>query len=503
MQSEIIHGNTLAVLPTLREGSFHLAVTSPPYYQLRDYGTPPVRWPAASYAPMPGLPLIHVPAWEGECGQEPTIELFIGHMVLIFREVMRVLRDDGVLFVNLGETFAKRGGKGDKPQGEFSRRAADREKVRTRARNDVPPPFVKAKDRMGICERFVLALQADGWHYRDQVVWHKPSPMPESTSDRCTRAHELVFMFSKGPEYFYDAYAIREQSAGTTHPRGKGSTPKSEAAGRGKIMANSDYISAIGDVMLDRNPRSVWTLSAEPTKIKHFACWPRKLVRKLVAVGTPAVGCCPDCGAPFARVTRKKRVPTRPGQRSKVYYPAGWAPGGAKDAVSHSAARARTKTDDAASPYKQHDGSIVGNRDPLRHVTMIRSLGWRPTCLCPRWAGLPCCKHCSATGRVEWKDRKTGLVPLGADGRPRTRRCPRCRGSLRFAPKGFAMLAQLVPARVLDPFGGAATTNLVCEHMHRSVTCVELSAEYVAAGKDRLRSDRLADSGPLFMKETG
>jgi DNA modification methylase len=187
----------------------------------------------------------------GQIGLEPTIDQYVANMVEVFREVRRVLRKDGTLWLNLGDAFAA------------------------------------AKQQLGIPWRIAFALQADGWILRSDIIWHKPNPMPESVRDRPTKAHEYVFLFAKSPRYYYDAEAIKEVAIYTGDNRG----------------ARRD----------SRRGRSVWTVPVGRFKGAHFATFPEKLVTPCILAGTSAAGCCPDCFAPWRRIVERMRVATRPG----------------------------------------------------------------------------------------------------------------------------------------------------------------------------------------------
>lgn len=197
--------NCLEGLKLIEDNGIHCCVTSPPYWSLRDYGIVPTLWPAVIYAPMPGIQEITVPEWTGCLGLEPTIEMFIGHIVLIFREVRRVLRKDGTLWLNFGDAYAKQGidGRGDPTIGK--RNLGDMNPICKKV-----PQSLKAKDLIGIPWRAAFALQADGWWLRSDIIWHKPNPMPESTMDRPTKAHEYIFLLSKSSRYYYNAEAVKE-----------------------------------------------------------------------------------------------------------------------------------------------------------------------------------------------------------------------------------------------------------------------------------------------------
>jgi site-specific DNA-methyltransferase (adenine-specific) len=161
---KVIHGDALAVLPTIERGSVQTVITSPPYWGLRDYGLDPIEWPSG---------------WVGGLGLEPTLDQFLENMVAIFRELREVLRDDGTAWVNMGDSYST-------------------------------GTELQAKQRLMVPARLALALQADGWWIRSEIVWSKPNPMPSSVRDRPTDAHEMIYLLSKRPRYFYDADAIRE-----------------------------------------------------------------------------------------------------------------------------------------------------------------------------------------------------------------------------------------------------------------------------------------------------
>jgi len=189
---DIHQGHVLEILPTLPEKSVQCCVTSPPYWGLRDYGA------------------------EGQLGLERTPDEYVENMVQVFREVRRVLRDDGTLWLNLGDTYnAYNGGAG--PGSTLSKNQTE-QRPRLETGHGLQCKTLKPKDLVGIPWRVALALQADGWYLRQDIVWHKPNPMPESVRDRCTKAHEYIFLLSKSQRYFYDLEAVKE--SGTNRPCG-------------------------------------------------------------------------------------------------------------------------------------------------------------------------------------------------------------------------------------------------------------------------------------------
>lgn len=229
----ILHGNCYDLLRQQPDESVHCVVTSPPYWALRDYGTAPLEWPAVTYSPLAGLDAqVHVPAMRCCLGLEPTLDAFVGHLVLIFREVRRVLRADGTLWVNMGDSYAgERDPKAKhsttitgKKVGNSAQAAQTMTTARRRDRIAVPRgdrrvAGLKNKDLVGQPWRLAMALQADGWWLRRDVIWNKRNPMPESVKDRPTTAHEYLFLLSRSERYHYDADAVREPASENTHPR--------------------------------------------------------------------------------------------------------------------------------------------------------------------------------------------------------------------------------------------------------------------------------------------
>lgn len=244
MAVKIIIGDAAARLHELPDASVRCVVTSPPYFGLRDYGI------------------------EGQIGLETSIDDYLGRLVSVFREVRRVLADDGTLWLNLGDAYASNIGGGQGKNGQM----ADRSIVASR-RGGQRPQGMKSKDLMGIPWRVAFALQADGWYLRQDIIWHKPNPMPESVTDRCTKAHEYLFLLSKSQRYYFDQEAIKEpcdwNPDDTKMPDGWDTGP----GGQGTT----------------RNKRSVWTVSTRPYAGAHFATFPPALIEPCIRAGS-AVG---------------------------------------------------------------------------------------------------------------------------------------------------------------------------------------------------------------------
>lgn len=282
----ILQGDVRDRLRGLADESVHCVVTSPPYWGLRDYGV------------------------KGQIGMEPTVFEHIELLVDVFREVRRVLRKDGTLWLNYGDAYSGRG-KGGNPGPNGMQ---DRNKGSLGVRGVRRSPF-KDKDRMLLPARLAIALQDDGWWIRDEIIWHKPNPMPSSVKDRTTPAHEMIYLLSQAPNYYFDQEAILEPCSENTHARmsqnvmaqigsaranagGKTNGPmravtrgsgKMAAAGSG-IAYNESFSNAIALPVVKRNPRSVWTVSLKGFKEAHFATFPPKLIEPCILAGCPAGG---------------------------------------------------------------------------------------------------------------------------------------------------------------------------------------------------------------------
>lgn len=296
----IICGDSIDVLAAMPAGVAQVCVTSPPYWGLRDYGVPPRVWDGSPGCVHSWGPKVRggrfckgCGAWEGCLGLEPTPELFVHHLVLVMREVRRVLRDDGTLWMNLGDSFA----------GTRTLQAPDDRGDSVGAPGSSVPSKFKPKDLIGIPWRAAFALQADGWWLRSDIVWAKPNAMPEPIRDRPTRAHEFVFLLSKSRQYFYDAEAVREPDkggrAGNGYVRPERLSYGGESAPRGQV---DGWIGGGG-----RNRRSVWEVATQCFKGAHFATFPEGLVEPCILAGSSPVA-CRICGAPWRRVVSSRRL---------------------------------------------------------------------------------------------------------------------------------------------------------------------------------------------------
>ena len=329
----IYQGDCLDILPTLEANTIQCCVTSPPYYGLRDYGC------------------------AGQIGLEGTPDEYVEKLVAVFREVRRVLADDGTLWLNLGDSYSgsMKGSGGNDPERSckqvtnsgsyFGSQVDNARKINT---------GLKPKDLMGIPWRVAFALQADGWYLRQDIIWAKPNPMPESVKDRCTKAHEYIFLLTKSARYYYDADAVREPNSETSHTGGQYRNEwKYTAIGHGS--STSQMRVGVPIPRNGRNRRSVWTITPKPYRGAHFAVMPPDLAELCILAGTSKRGCCPACGKPWERVVDKANPK---GRRDR---------GGPNDGP--------------------RDAGIWSGLAGTREYTTV---GWQPGCKCSAGLPVPC-----------------------------------------------------------------------------------------------------------------
>jgi DNA modification methylase len=389
---------------------------------------------------------------EGQIGLEATPEEYGKNIVEVFREVRRVLRKDGTCWVNLGDSYAS--GEIGRHDGYNPTRAngsGSNKPFGLRQQRNIKTGL-KPKDLVGTPWRVAFALQADGWWLRSDIIWSKLNPMPESVSDRCTKSHEYIFMLAKSADYFYDAEAIREPIAESQEGRirndqfgGKNwqgrqqhseganyktrrSSDNSEAqtdfssvfgAGNNGRMGNQQASRGVSLLeysrhetnleALGRNKRSVWTVATQPYPEAHFATFPEDLIKPCILAGTSQRGACVECGAPWERVVETERRATRPGNAIKA-------------------------------DTSRNDG---GRNDRIE--SSVKTLGWRPTCLC-------------------WPYPDTF-----ADQRKPTK-----------------------PCIVLDPFAGSGTTVKVAQDLGRVGIGLDLKPDYLKMARHRTAQQGLA-----------
>ena len=356
-------GDAREVMAELPAESVDCVVTSPPYWGLRDFGVAPTIWGGHSHCSHQWSTLQRgrrkdlLPsdlttraarvgiadqqdaaatnggrfcrlcgAWLGSLGLEPSPQLFVAHLVDLFRGVRRLLKPSGVLWLNLGDTFYHAG----------------------KVRGSIREEGLKAKDLIGVPWRVALALQADGWFLRSDVIWHKPNPVPEPAIDRPVRAHEFLFLLSKRAHYFYDAEAVREPAV--IGPFNVASlTPvihggKYERRHDPMVRGAANYARRRAPQSHDRNRHSVWTIPTEPFRGSHTATFPTRLVEPCILAGTSAAGCCSRCGLPSERVLE----------------------------ITYQPLSARRESRKGPGVFEIE----------MRQLRVARTTGWRPTCEC-------------------------------------------------------------------------------------------------------------------------
>lgn len=379
MKYEIITGDCLESLKRLPDNSVHCCVTSPPYWGLRDYGT--ATWeggqsdcdhkvrvdPKIESSTLGGgkntighqqegfkniCPRCGAIRKDNQLGLEESPDLYVAKMVEVFREVRRVLREDGTCWLNLGDSYNGSGAKSvqiNSPKQMTSRGAT--------SQRGTSVDYLKPKDLVGIPWLVAFALRADGWYLRQDIIWAKSNPMPESVRDRCTKSHEYIFMLTKSARYFYDAEAVKEpaQNWGTrdrTNMRGGTNDPKLKHYGLAGKRNEPDP---------KRNKRSVWWITPKPFRGAHFATFPPDLVEPCVRAGTSEKGCCVSCGTPWKRILEKIKG-----------------------------------TPESFNGSTFTSGKTLAAQEPLASVGTgertieTRTVGWSPNCKCPTTETKPC-----------------------------------------------------------------------------------------------------------------
>jgi DNA modification methylase len=350
----VYEGDTLDVMRGMPDGTIHSAITSPPYYGLRDYGLPDSvfggdkdcshTW-SSDTCSLCG-------AWKGQLGHEPTPEEYVSHLVEIFAQVRRLLRDDGTFWLNIGDSYS-RGSRKDQPKRTGV--LANDEDGRYGFELDRPRhAHIKPKDLIGIPWMLAFALRADGWYLRSDIIWSKPNVMPESVDDRPTKAHEYVFLLSKSQSYYYDNEAVKEEMVSTQEQYLRAGKSVRDNHAFGSVGGRPLGDKSFATMPSGRNRRTVWHIAPQPYAGAHYAPFPPKLIEPMILAGTSEGGVCKDCGAPQKRIVKRERAyhhtTTDPGKQ----------PGG---------------------PYESQTGSGAGTHD-VRHgvLSSTETVGWTPSC---------------------------------------------------------------------------------------------------------------------------
>lgn len=388
-RTTIFHGDCLQVLKELPSESVQCCVTSPPYLGLRDYQT--ATWEGGStecdhshflggngessakqvsssgtqkYQYRDVCQKCGAVRVDSQFGLERTPDEYISNMVGVFREVKRVLRSDGTMWLNMGDSYAGGGGfcptapsTAESKSGKYGTSGA---LIRGRIE---PQNGMKSKDLCGIPWLLAFALRADGWYLRSDIIWHKPNPMPESVTDRPTKSHEYIFLLTKSAQYYYDAEAIKEPwTCDRDDMRAHGVRTGEAYIQQGRVMNNSDKGERKAerdqhDYQGGRNKRTVWTVTTSPFPEAHFATFPPDLIKPCILAGTSQRGCCARCGSPIERI-----VETNNPSKYAAGDDRGWA-------------NTHQKTSNPQSSKSMHrNGSNV--------ASSAVTVGWQPTCNC-------------------------------------------------------------------------------------------------------------------------
>ena len=408
-------GDALSQLAKLPNESVHCVVTSPPYWGLRAYKGDP-----------------------GMIGLEPTFDEHLENLVAVFREVRRVLRSDGTLWLNYGDVYAS--APNGRSAADTKAAGNDDRTFRDKPINNVQG-FWKPKDLLMMPARVAIALQADGWWLRSEIIWHKPNPMPESCKDRPTSAHDKMFLLTKSARYFYDAEAVRENSTGRHLFSGDARSGSVPGQGPDKGKKTEDNGSA--------NLRNVWTIATHAYSEAHFATFPPALVEPCIKAGTSAKGVCGECGAPLVRDVALTRLD-----------------------------ESRPQTRRAMELARKHGLTA-------HHIEAIRSTGVTD-------AGKA---RTTQTGTDKNTERVKALAAeakeaLGGYFREFLLMRPETTG---WSPSCDHDTPR-VQATVLDPFAGSGTVGLVADRLQRDAILIEISPEYAEMARRRIADD----AGLLF-----
>lgn len=437
MNNRILVGDVTERLRELPDESVQCVVTSPPYWGLRDYGV------------------------EGQLGLERTPAEYICKMVRVFAEVKRVLRDDGTLWLNMGDSYsgswarsANPGGTGESSKMQVSNRGsytAGESECSAR----ICPPGLKPKDLCGIPWMLAFALRSDGWYLRSDIIWHKPNPMPESVTDRPTKSHEYLFLLAKSATYYYDADAIAEQAQERGEPddsklvRQVRDVPRN--GGMGRFTRGGGSETGFGS-FATRNKRTVWTVPTQSFSEAHFATFPKELIQPCILAGSRPAGKRCDCAEIIETPLGTGQIddPTMLTGRAGMNRP--------------------RRPDEGTRPITRHE--------QRQYAEQIRESPYREEI-----EGL-----CGAAIAHYIRTDRSGARPLPPNILEKLLDC----GKLKLARRECD--CPIEPAdTVLDPFAGAGTTGLVAMRYRRNFIGIELNPEYAAMAERRIVND-----APMF-----
>ena len=347
-------------LRELPDNSVHCVVTSPPYWALRDYGV------------------------DGQLGLEPTLAEYLDNQVAVFAEVRRVLRPDGVCWVNMGDSYCSSGGA---QQGKTGQRANRRFTAKKIVRKN--PPKIKIKDMIGQPWALAFALRDSGWWLRRDIIWEKPNCQPSSAIDRPTVSHEYIFLLTKKSRYFYDREAVKEKTTGNAHQRGtKLDTPRERS-----VVGHKGFQKSKNKIVLMRNARTVWKIPNQALKnYPHYAAFPEAIPARCIKAGSSEKGCCSECGTPLKRVIAEEVA-------GSIKASDGWDSKPGAHGTIH------------------REGREAGK---MRDLFITKTTGWKPGCDCGAGV-IPCTvlDPYSGTARTGQAALKLGRNYIGIELHPK------------------------------------------------------------------------------------
>ena len=458
---KIIQGDCLQTVKSLEDKSINTCVTSPPYWGLRDYDE------------------------DAQLGLEESPEEFVQNLVTLFSEIKRVLRDDGTVWLNLGDSYAGnnlrasnngRAGYGTEREGVFNKTGQG----------------LKNKDLVGIPFRVAFALQQDGWYLRQDIIWHKPNPMPESVTDRCTKAHEYIFLLTKSSHYYYDNESVKEKAVGE---RWGGNNLINTEKSKDVNNQFSGLTRERKMLYENKNKRSVWTVTTKPFKGAHFATFPMELIKPCVLAGCPEK-VCKECGEPYI---------------NKPIYE--YNDNISKTSVTHGKySNEETESANRQGLHANRGNKLIEVRENLpKQSILVAFLKERTTA-----KKLAECTDISLSKIEHWfRNDKTGFAYPTVEDWNKVRDYIDDyseeffvidKSLLETELKNDAVNSKKVIGHnlekqcdcetnetksgvVLDPFGGSATTGIVAEGKNRDSIMLELNSDYINIAKQRIQNE--------------
>lgn len=458
----IINGDVLKALKTIPDNSVHCIITSPPYWNLRNYNV------------------------DGQIGLEPTPEEYVNKIVEVSRELKRLLRPNGTYWINLGDSFS------------------------SKAYNNLKP-----KDLVGIPWSVAFALRDDGWWLRSDIIWQKVNAMPSSVTDRCTSSHEYIFMLAKSKQYFFDMDAIKEPWKPEVAASVNGKIKRTRDSG-GRKDGFTVVSGTVGDPS-GRHKRDVWSITVKGFKGVHFAIFPPDIPEICIKAGTSEYGCCPKCGAPYKRIVEtnldrlepvepieRKGVMLTPEDSAKVLYIEKYG-GDYRISIEgdkhHEVWSNQLIKGGRTKHYEEKGYSLIWWGVPGQPDEE-----WKKACGADsngeykgeseKWLKQDELGKATYTGfNKRWKAKQQNA----SDVKRRILEGMVSKKTVRWEPTCSCNAGDPVPCTVLDPFLGSGTTSLVARNLNRNSIGIELNKSYIDIIKKRLGADQYLDGAVEYI----